>query len=158
MYKQFQNDDKVIYATSLSKVWHKGTFAHYRENATDSFAVHIFYDDEWMVLPVRYCIPFKDNESLVREKVVTSDKNYYNEPFKNGDIVLVRNSNYDSWIIGVFKHYSYYTDKKIYRVDIPVISTDIDSSNNFDSETKVFSQCIFLNGNEKYFMSTRNYK
>ena len=70
MFKPFECGDVVLYSTGLQKKLHKGTFVHYRgmmDHKPYSFGVEISIDDEKVVLPVEYCIPFKNNEHLEGE-------------------------------------------------------------------------------------------
>ena len=161
MFKPFECGDVVLYSTGLQKKLHKGIFAHYRgmmDNEPCSFGVEISVDDEKTVFPVKYCIPFKNNEHLEGE-ILCDDvlKKVYNEEgFKPGDLVLVRSCILHMWILGKFYQYSYCTDKYIYEVTIP--SYRGNSTNCAHKAEVVYTCCIPLAGNEKYFMTIDKYK
>lgn len=161
MFKPFECGDVVLYSTGLQKKLHKGTFVHYRgmmDHKPYSFGVEISIDDEKVVLPVEYCISFKNNEHLEGEILWDGvlKKVYNEEGFKPGDLVLVRSDILHMWILGKFYQYSYCTDKYIYEVTIP--SYRGNTTNCAYKDEVVYRYCIPFIGNEKYFMTSDRYK
>ena len=99
--------------------------------------VSLFFKEKYEVRRNNYCIPYLYIMGVAKETTI---------PFKEKELVLVKNNKEDQWMVATFKSY---------KEKIKFVSEDRYICNTPDGD-KAFKYCISFFGNEKYLLTKNN--